>query len=495
MPDAGFFRAASHAPHAQTVFDACTGSWLTFAQFSERVESFAAHLRFPRKALGFHFPWNDSPSLIAYVAAIEAGHAVVMLDPELDPEWKMKLIERFHPEFIIAPASHAPDPAVVGGGGYTACEPQEGQVLLCAVSRHRYPIHPDLTLLISTSGSTGSPKLVRLSRRNLESNARQINDVVKNGDADRYMVSSPIFNGLGQSVIHSALLAGGSLVLSRSRIVSREYWDTVRDTKCNAIAGAPYFYQVLERLDLDSLNVPHLAKFVQSAGRLPEHLVRKFHFAARHRGGALHLMYGQAEGTARLTGLPPEWLPEACRSVGVALPGGRMWIERDGLECEPMEEGELIYEGPNVMMGYATCPEDLAEAGNPGERLATGDLGYRDERGLFYITGRKSRFVKLNGWRVSLDDIEELLSDRCSVAAVNEADRIIIYGEETNGTLEAAVYGLAERMRLHPSSFTVRGVDSLPRLANGKVDYRALVACRHAAPPVEVMPAYSAGAQ
>src|SRR5205085_1023241 len=121
-----------------------------------------------------------------------------------------------------------------------------------------------------------------------------------------------------------------------------------------------------------------------------EHLGRKFHFAAAKRGGVMHLMYGQAEATARITGLPPELLPEAARSIGFVL-GGRLSVELDGSVCAPMEEGELIYEGPAVMMGYATQPGDLAKGDVLGGKLATGDLGYQDERGLFYITGRKAR--------------------------------------------------------------------------------------------------------
>jgi acyl-CoA synthetase (AMP-forming)/AMP-acid ligase II len=257
-------------------------------------------------------------------------------------------------------------------------------------------------------------------------------------------------------------------------VVSREFWDTARAAECNWIGGTPFFYQTLDRLDLDSLDVPRIAKFVQTAGRMPPHLAAKFHAIALARGGGLHLMYGQAEATARISGLPPELLPEACGSIGSVLGGGQLWIEREGRECADMEEGELIYRGPNVMMGYATCPEDLARGDEQGGVVATGDLGYRDRRGLFYITGRRSRFVKLSGWRVSLDEVEQLLAHAAPVAVVNHGERLMIYAERPAAAFANDVGQLAQRLHLHPSFFEIREIDSLPRLANGKVDYSAL---------------------
>jgi acyl-coenzyme A synthetase/AMP-(fatty) acid ligase len=220
--------------------------------------------------------------------------------------------------------------------------------------------------------------------------------------------------------------------------------------------------------------VPELLKFVQTGGRLSETLARTFQAALAKRGGNLHLMYGQAEATARISGLPPEFLPEAARSVGFALPGGRLSVELDGRPLRVGDEGELAYEGPNVMMGYALSPSDLAQGDLLHGRLLTGDLGYRDHRGLFYITGRKARFAKVFGWRVSLDDVEELLSPMGPVAAVNENDRIVVYCERTSGNFAEHSRILAEKVRLHPSGYEFREVDRLPRLANGKIDYRSL---------------------
>src|SRR6266581_2589936 len=210
VPEPGFLHSGVN-PGAKAFLDADTGAWFTHAQLFSRVTAFANSLQFPAKALGFHFAFNDADSLIAYLAAVEAGHAVVMLNPELDAGLKSRLIGLFRPDFIIAPISHPPKGSRRDGPEYSiAASPHASQLLWRSQESQQYPIHPDLTLLISTSGSTGSPKLVRLSWRNLESNARQINQAVRIAERDRAMVTAPIFNGYGQSVVHTRLLAGGS---------------------------------------------------------------------------------------------------------------------------------------------------------------------------------------------------------------------------------------------------------------------------------------------
>src|SRR5215213_5283138 len=102
MPDFGFFQSSPRDPNSKGFFDTGTGEWLTRGQLSLLVTAFAERLRFPKKAIGFHFGFNDTAGLIAYLGAIESGHAIVTLDPELDPGLKAKLIALFEPDFLIA---------------------------------------------------------------------------------------------------------------------------------------------------------------------------------------------------------------------------------------------------------------------------------------------------------------------------------------------------------------------------------------------------------
>jgi acyl-CoA synthetase (AMP-forming)/AMP-acid ligase II len=481
------FLAEVHAPQTAAFFDGNTGVWHSRADLAASIHQFQESLPFRQKAFGLLFPFNDAISLTAYLGTVAAGHAVATLNPELDPALKRELIARYEPDFIIGPIlaglTNKSDTPWIDEANYRE-HAQLGPEFALWISRtpHRHPIHPDLTLLISTSGSTGSPRLVRLAFRNMIANARQINTALNNSGRDCAMITTPIFNGYGQSVIHTNLLAGGRFALTRDRLVSQDFWSVVRAAGCTSIGGTPYFYQVLDRLDLESLNVPQLKKFVQTGGRFPEDQVRKLHPILTKRGAALHLMYGQAEAVARISGLPPEFLPDAARSIGFALSGGRLSIENDGHPCESGEQGELIYEGPNVMMGYATTPEDLARPDQLNGRLETGDLGHVDSRGLFYITGRKARFVKLFGWRVSLDDVEEMIgsADR-PVAATGYQDRVLVFHEGTASGLNERLDSVAGRLNLHPAAFELRAVAAIPRLPNGKTDYRTLALQQNAA--------------
>lgn len=477
MPEAGFIKASGISGDSPAVFDGNTGEWYTRARLGASVSEFAGRLQFPRKALGFLFTQNDAPSLISYLASVEAGHVVATLNPELDSELRARLIALFKPDFLVTPRPHE-----VLAGYREVSSPFAGLVLLRSETPNLYPIHPDLSLLLSTSGSTGSPKLARLTWRNIEFNARQVIRAMGLTEGDRTMITAPIFNALALSAIHTMMLCGGALALTRARVVSREFWDTVRESECNAIGGTPFFYGTLDRLDVNSLQVPKLIHFMQTGGIFPAHLARKFHELAQAHGGTLRLMYGQSEAGPRISHLGPEWLPENVRSIGFAVPEGRMWVQTEGRECAPMEEGEIHYHGENVMMGYAFEPEDLAKGDQLGGTLATGDIGYRDARGLFYITGRKARFAKVFGWRVGLDEVEELLSPVATVAAVSEADRVVVYAEQPGDALSQAVDVLAFRLRLHRAGFEIRAIDEIPRLANNKVNYRALTQAVEKAP-------------
>lgn len=470
-----------HPPGSRVCFDARLNRWLTRADLIAGTDNLAADLAAhvpPRKCFGFVFPHNDSASVIAYLGAVEAGHAVALLDPTLDTDFRSQLIGRFQPDFILTP----PDEplAVSPGESWTGpVQTRSGMLLWCApVIAHR-DIHPDLTLLVSTSGTTGSPRLVRLSAQNLARHAPMLNAALASSPDDIAILTSPVFNPLGQSLVHGALVSGGSFVLTRERVTSAAFWNTVRSCGCTRIAGTPWFYQVLDRLDLSILNVPALTTFISTGGRLAEQLAAKLLGVFQARGSTFHIMYGQNETTTRMSGVPPALLsdPEAIRSVGFALPPGKLWVELDGRPCGPREEGELMYQGPGVMMGYANSSADLSLGDVQGDSLATGDLGYYDERGLFYITGRKSRFVKAFGWRVSLDDVEEILSTPAhSVAAVNDSERIAVFHLEFDSTIYERVAAAAARLRLHPTSFVLYPVESLPVMATGKVNYRALAA-------------------
>ena len=277
-------------------------------------------------------------------------------------------------------------------------------------------------------------------------------------------------------MLNSHLAAGASVVLTDRGPLDRVFWDVVRERRCTSFAGVPYSYQLLERIGFDRFDLPDLKTMTQAGGKLDAGRVEHFHGVMSARGGRFLVMYGQTEATARIAVLPSDSLPEKLGSAGRALPGGRLEIEVDGAPAERSDvTGEIVYSGPNVMMGYATGRADLSRGDELGGRLHTGDLGYLDADGYLYISGRTKRISKVSGYRVDLDEVEARLAANGSTAVVG-TDAVIVafceYGDADS--LQLLRMELSRTLSLHYSAIQFRRVDALPRTASGKIDYAAL---------------------
>ena len=338
-------------------------------------------------------------------------------------------------------------------------------------------LHPDLRLLLSTSGSTGSPKLVRLSQDNIESNAAAIASYLGLTADDRGITTLPLDYCYGLSVLHSHLAVGASVVLTDLSVAESGLWDLARETGVTSFAGVPHTFDLLDAAGWPEL--PTLRRVTQAGGRLAPDRVRTVAERGRREGWDLFVMYGQTEATARMAYLPPELTAAHPAAIGVAIPGGALRVEPvDGAGGHPDDVGELVYTGPNVMMGYAHGAADLARGAELTE-LRTGDLARQNEAGLFEVVGRRARFAKLFGQRIDLDRVENLLTlddheaacaesadaSRLIVALAGEADRLAI--EEVRATAVGAT-GLPEH------AVAVVPVPAVPRLPNGKVDQSAV---------------------
>jgi acyl-CoA synthetase (AMP-forming)/AMP-acid ligase II len=403
------------APGAR-VIDAATGETLT----PEMIDEAADELARGRDTVVFHPIATTVPAVARYLAALRLDKPVVLLDPEGDREhW----VSRF------ATAD----------------------------------VHPDLALLLTTSGSTGNPKLVRLSRSAVLANAEQIATVLGITADDVAITTLPLFYSYGMSVLHSHLLRGATVVLERTGLMQKDFWAAVTDHGVTSMAFVPYQYEMLRRLRFDPARYPALRSLTQAGGRLRTDLVTDFAQRMATTGGKLFVMYGTTEAGPRMATLPPERLDEKLGSVGPALPGGSFSVEDD----------EVVYRGPNVMMGYADTAADLAKGDELGGVLHTGDLGRLDDDGFLFITGRAKRMGKVFGVRINLDDVEK----NFPVAAVAGEDKLQVFAE---GVTEDEARGLrtkiSEWLGTHHTGVVVRSIESLPLLPNGKVDYRALEA-------------------
>ncbi len=438
-------------PSARLV-DAASGRVVAGGELSALVAS-AADAFAACRAAGpvFALTPTDVDGVVRYLGAVAARRAVALLDPATPRDTLLDLVARFAPALVTgvseaAPAGYAD--AELPGLGPVWARPGDGVAP-----------HPDLALLLTTSGSTGNPKLVRLSRRAVLTNAAQIADSLGITADAVAPTTLPLFYTYGLSVLNSHLLRGATVVLEREGLLRADFWRAVDEHGVTSLAAVPYQYEMLRRLRFDPARHPSLTTLTQAGGRLHPDLVTDF---AARMNGRLFVMYGQTEATARMTVLPPERIADKLGSAGLPVPGGSLAVD----------DGEVVYTGPNVMMVYAESAADLAKGDELGGVLRTGDLGRLDDEGFLFLTGRAKRIGKVFGVRVNLDDVERSLAAHGPVAAVAGDDRLRVFLE--GGDPRAVRSELAARLGTHVSGLDVRAVDRLPLLPTGKVDYRAL---------------------
>ncbi len=431
-------------------------------------------------------------SAATYWGALDAGHAVALLDGHAADAVTAALVDTYRPTWLAGPAD-LPDRLAASGVDIAATRVVAGLTLIRTGADRAGNIHPDLGLLLTTSGTTGSRKLVRLRVGSVEANARSIATCLSLADDERPLAALPIHYSFGLSVVNSHWLVGATVVLSDHSVLQRELWDTFDDAACTSLAGVPYTYQLLERVGFREMRLPSLRSLQQAGGALDLKLaaIYRDHMAAR--GGRFFVMYGQTEATARIAVVPPHRLVDKLGSAGLPIPGGRLRIELDAAEDDsrrptPADSravggvgvspvGELVYEGPNVMLGYASTAADLALGDELGGVLRTGDLGYLDDEGFAFLVGRSKRIAKVFGHRVNLDEVEALVREAGPAAVVGGLDAIwgfCAFG--TQAELDALGRQLAQRLRLHHSAFHFRRIEAIPTTGSGKIDYRAVQA-------------------
>lgn len=421
--------------------------------------------------LVFCFCENTLGALAGYIAFVQNGIVPLMLDATKEISLLENMIDVYKPRFLWMAES-----LCTRFDNYPVVYNCSGYVLL----QTRFPkcqgLHEDLALLLTTSGSTGSPKLVRLSYENILSNARSIAEYLEIDSSEHPITSLPMHYSYGLSVINSHLIKGATILLTDRPVIQKEFWAFAREYKATSIAGVPYTYEMLRRLRLFRMDLPGLKTLTQAGGKLNADIVREYVEQATSVGKRFIVMYGQTEATARMSYLPAERALEKCASIGVAIPGGRFEVvdEKGDVIEQPEREGELVYHGSNVSMGYAECLEDLAQGDVNGGVLRTGDIARFDSDGFYYITGRLKRFVKIFGNRVNLEAVEQLVKGvTTSCACVGVDDLVIIFTTES-GKEEEIKKLLVRKTGLNARAFAVKIVDSFPKNASGKIQYAEL---------------------
>ncbi len=456
---------------AKTAFSDDKGQRITYAGLGALSDKMGQEMS--KRSLAFCLCENSVGSAVGYLSCLEHSVVPLLLDRKINAELLGHLMALYQPAYLYFPSDLRESFA-----DYTVLYEDYQYILARTDHPEMDRMYDELALLLTTSGSTGSPKLVRQSYVNIQSNAESIAEYLELDDTERPVSTLPMNYTYGLSVINSHMQVGAEILLTDATMMMKAFWDYMKKERATSIAGVPFTYEILKKVRFFKMELPDLRYMTQAGGKLPPELHREFAEWAAEHDKKFIVMYGQTEATARMSYLPAGMSLEKYGSMGIAIPGGRFsLIDVNGEEIsEPEVTGELVYEGPNVTLGYAECRGDLAKGDERNGRLQTGDMAKVDEDGFYYIVGRKKRFLKIFGNRVNLDEIDRLIKRKfegmdCASTGVDDKMKTFITDKDR---IDKVRQYLSETTHLSESAFAVFYTSEIPKNEAGKTIYAKL---------------------
>ena len=415
---------------------------------------------------------NNQESLLAYLTSIECKIVPILLESGTNIDQIKNIISSYKPEFIWIPNANK--------DSFKDFEFEfeyKNYILLSKKNLNVHKLDKNLALLLSTSGSTGSPKFVRLSYKNLESNASSISEYLSISKKEKPITVLPMSYSFGLSIINSHIINGCTILMTTKSIMQKDFWEFFKINEATSISGVPYTFEILLKLGFLKMHLPHLKTITQAGGSLKKELVKEFSDYSTKNNKNFFVMYGQTEATARMSYLPPEQASEKLESIGIPIPKGSFEIMDDNnkIISEDNVEGELVYKGPNVSMGYANNLEDLSKPDINKGILYTGDIAKKDSDDFYYIVGRKNRFIKVYGNRINLDDTEKLLKsvvDDVACKGIDDNLEIYFVGQEKVDVLKQFI---KDKTSINSHAISYIEVNEIPKTSAGKIKYTELV--------------------
>ncbi len=425
-------------------------------------ESYYIRKKIHENSLVIFFANNDVESMILYYALLKHNVTILLLDDDLSYKEALKYIKDYKPAYILFPKKN--DYKI---NNFRIIFKYSKFHLSKNKEKLNYILNSNIKFLLTTSGSTRDPKCAKITFDSIKKNTESIIEYLQINSKDRTVTTMPINYSYGLSVINSHFMAGASIIPTNYSIVEKNFWDLIAKNKITNLNGVPYFYEILDRISLDRLSELKQLRFLtQAGGGLDQNVFLSLRNFCHKNKKLLYLMYGQTEASPRISFIKVN-KNLLKPSVGKALPNGKLYLVDNNKNINKTNtEGELRYEGPNIFSGYAKNFNDLKKL-EKIRFLNTGDLGIFDKRGNFYITGRKNRSIKLFGYRINLDHIEDMLkSKKSNVATIFCKDKIYVFSEKKINNLY--------KVNIPKNKIINHVLTKLPQLKNNKIDYKKL---------------------
>ena len=418
---------------------------------------------------------NSLTSAICYVSLISKKKPILVLNQDIPNKFLRNIVKKYEPENICV--SSKLNSKKIFKNYKSNFKFKEFEFLKLKM-KSDFQVKYDIGLLVTTSGSTGSVKFVRQTYTNLKFNTLSIINYLKLNDKNITITTLPLSYTFGMSIINTHLKVGSKILITNRSLFTKEFWKLFKNNNINTIYGVPYTFEVLDKLNFFSKNSFNLKLIAQAGGKISDDLQKKIGNYSNKYNKKFFIMYGQAEATTRISYLPYQNVLKKIGSIGVPINGGKIsLLSNNGIINKKNSLGEIVYEGKNVCMGYASKKLDINKNDEWKGKIFTGDLAKRDKDGYYFIVGRKKRFAKLYGISVSLDEIENLLKSKFSVsdfAVISKLNKILIYTSILK-LKEKIINYLIKNVDLNINSFEIIFLKRIPKLVNGKNNYKILL--------------------
>ncbi len=415
---------------------------------------------------------NSIGSLLAYIFCIINNHVALIVDTKTTKKNILKIFKKYKPNYIFLPLKNKSLLSNRCTEKYNFFD----KSLLKNKSNKKINLNKNLSLLLPTSGSMGSFKFVKLSKTNLKHNADSIIKYLKITKKDSTITNLPISYSYMLSIINTYFEKGGSIIVSKYSLIEKKFWKIFKKNSITSFNGVPYTYEILRKIGLKNIKIKTLKYLTHAGGKLEKEDLKEIINFCKKNNLKFFSMYGQTEASPRISYLKPEYSKKKLGSIGKGIPGNKIYIVDDNEKkiLEPFKEGEIVCEGKNVFMGYSKNSSDLIDSNKQNYKLNTGDLGYFDEDGFFYITSRKSKIAKIFGNRVDLGALENLMKKKSyKIACLSDDKKIFIFIENIYNK-KSLIDCISKITNLNIRSFELIKLKHFPRTSNNKISYNKL---------------------
>jgi len=415
---------------------------------------------------------NTIGSLLAYIFCIINNHVAIIADVKTARINILKIFKNYKPNYIFLSTKNKSifNKKCIEKYNFF------NEVLLKNKVNRKINLNKNLSLLLPTSGSMRSVKFVKLSRTNLKYNADTIIRYLKINKKDTTITNLPISYSYMLSIINTHFEKGGSIIISNYSLIEKKFWQILKKNKITSFNGVPYTYEILSKIGLKNIKNNTLRYLTHAGGKLEKENLKEIINFCKKNKLKFFSMYGQTEASPRISYLKPEFLKRKLGSIGQGIPGNKLYIidNNEKKILEPFKEGEIVCEGKNVFMGYSKNFRDLINDNEKNYKLNTGDLGYFDRDGFFYITSRKSKIAKIFGNRVDIGALENLMKKKgYKIACLSNDKKIIIFIEKKYNKTSLINY-ISKITNLNIRSFELIKLKYFPRTSNNKISYNEL---------------------